>query len=406
MRSWDRAYALRGVGLWRCRVAGGMPNGEGLEVVDERTVRFTLPAPNPHWPKYWAFATNAIFDSQEARRNASDDDPWAVPFLAANPCGFGAFSVQSQDASELLFAPRADYWDGRPGVDNVAYRFAATRNDAIRMFESGEANVLSGLYPAEFNRVRGLPGVRSYVARTNHSTIEMDWESPPFDDQRVRTAVALAVPYDRIIEEAYLGLARRSRSPILDIANDYDEAGWPYDAGRERAAALIREAGAEGVAFDFYADPDAESQVIASLVAGALREVGLRPRVLNLAEAPAGMIAMWLKSECSHGVADAHYDIAHDYDPPRGMFGGRYVRDLEIVNDLKAINALGSSAEKGPGYKALAHKIVALAPSIFLANLTFLAVVREDLDPWVFGGKYQPWQNLLWACGRSVLPDA
>ncbi|MCS7001700.1 MAG: ABC transporter substrate-binding protein [Dehalococcoidia bacterium] len=405
--SWDRAYALRGVGLWRSRIAGGLPQSSGVEVVDRYTVRFTLPGPKPSWPKYWAFATNAILDTTETRKHATVDDPWAVEFLNDTPAGHGPYAVVHRDHHEMRFVARDDYYRGRPGVTAIKHLTASSREEAIRMFEQGEVNFIAGLYPAEFLRLSQLPGVKTVVSKTNHSKIELDWKSPPLDDIRVRHAISYAIPYDRILREAYLGFARPNRSPVLDIADGHDDSFWPYHTDVEKARALLREAGIDGLTLPLHLDSHPESRAIASIVQEALASIGITVTLEPLDGLAYGqMVPMWLKAETSHGIADAHYDIAHEFDPPRGMHGNRFIRDRELVSQLRAIHELPSSATISERYRALQKEIVELAPAIFLAKLCFLIVYRDELDPWLTSGEYVAFQNMLWASARSMLPGA
>ncbi|NIR59937.1 MAG: ABC transporter substrate-binding protein, partial [Gammaproteobacteria bacterium] len=79
---------------------------------------------------------------------------------------------------------------------------------------SGEANMALGLYPEELMRFEGRPEFTTHRVRGNHSTLELNWAEPPFDDQKVRQAVCYALPYERILDRVYGGYARRSHSPI------------------------------------------------------------------------------------------------------------------------------------------------------------------------------------------------
>lgn len=403
--SWDRTYALRGVGLWRSRIVGGLPTSEGVAAADRYTVVFRLPAPKPSWPKFWAFATNCIFDAQEARRRATEQDPWAIEFLSDTPCGFGPFRLERQDRNELVGLARDDYWGGRPGIDRIVYATVASREEGIAQFERGEANIIAGLYPKEFGRLQGRPGVVSVIAKTNQAQIDLDWKSPPLDNQSLRQAILMAIPYEKIVSDVYGGLARVSRGPILDIAADYDAAAWPYTYDIQKAKAMVANANAAGTELELAIGEDAESRDLADVLVDALGVIGLRVKTIPQSEVPAGQMAqMWLVPETSHGIADPHYNIAHEYDPPRGMHGGRYIRDKEIVDRLKAINDNPDPAAKSSDYKRLSRDLVELAPKVFVANLTFLLCYRDDIDPWMTSGRYASYNNLLWAAGRSILP--
>lgn len=403
--SWDRTYALRGVGLWRNRNVMGMPSSDGVRVLDDRTVSFTLPTQSPNFSKYWAFATGCIFDSREARRHASGDDPWATEFLAGTTCGFGPFRLERFDGSELVGVANEGYWGGRPGIDRIAYVRVDARAEAMAEFEQGNLNFIAGLLPAEYRRLAAMPGVASAVAKTNQAQIDFDWKNPPLDDVRVRQAILIALPYSRIIQEAYQGFARPSHGPFFDISPEYDPSYWPYGFDLDRARSLVQEAGAGNATLDLAVGQEQESTAVSTLVVEALAAIGLRVRRIPKESVPPGELAqMWLVPETSHGIIDPQYNLAHEYDPPRGHHGGRFIRDKDLSERLRAIAGLPDAAAKADAYRRLARDIVDLAPKAFLANLTFQLCYRDDIDPWVASGRFAGYNHLLWAVGRSLLP--
>ncbi|MDW8254647.1 MAG: ABC transporter substrate-binding protein, partial [Chloroflexota bacterium] len=173
--AWQRVYALRGVGLWRSRRMAGVQSADDVEALDRFTVRFRTVGPNPEFPQYLIFATNNIVDSQEARRHATADDPWATDWLARNIAGFGAFTLERQTADTLEFRAREDHWAGRPGIARVTQVAIETREEGMRLLERGEANFLLGLYPEELARFAGRPDYRLIRVRANHATLEFNW---------------------------------------------------------------------------------------------------------------------------------------------------------------------------------------------------------------------------------------
>ncbi|MCS7001731.1 MAG: ABC transporter substrate-binding protein, partial [Dehalococcoidia bacterium] len=200
---WERVYHLQRVGYWRSKHLAGLESIDDLTAIDDDVLQFRLSGPNPEFPQYTSFATNNVFDAIEARKHATEDDPWAATWLESHIAGFGAFTLDRQDARTLHFVARDDYWAGRPGVDTVTQIGVDTREEAFRLVERGEANMLIGLYPEELARFAGRPDYQIIRVRANHSTLEFNWLEPPFDDQNVRHAICYALPYERIIEQVY-----------------------------------------------------------------------------------------------------------------------------------------------------------------------------------------------------------
>src|SRR5262249_7977027 len=114
--SWDRTYALRGLGVWRSRWMAGLDSSQDVQPLDRYSLRFSLSGPNPEFPQYLSFATNNIVDSVEAKKHASADDPWTTEWLGEHAAGFGPFDLTREGEDAVRFEARKDFWDGRPEV--------------------------------------------------------------------------------------------------------------------------------------------------------------------------------------------------------------------------------------------------------------------------------------------------
>ncbi len=92
--------------------------------------------------------------------------------------------------------------------------------------------------PAAGVKVASIPGM-------NIAYLALNTLRPPFDDQRVREAVALALDKDRIIASAYAGLATRAETPVPPTLPFHDADLAPRTRDPERSKALLEEAGYE-----------------------------------------------------------------------------------------------------------------------------------------------------------------
>ena len=408
--SYQRVFAFRAVGMWRASTIAGVAREGGVRALDRRRVEFRIDGHNPHLPRFLCYATAAIVDAAEAQRHATEDDPWAAAHLADNSCGFGGFTMTHRDGERLELVPRPDFWAGAPPVDGVSYLTAPSRAEAIALFEGGEANVVAGLYPDEAERLRAAGDVRLLLSRTNHATIEMDRSRPPFDDRRAREAVLRAVPYDRIVREAYGGYAERQRGIYQPNTPAFTEAGWDHEQDAGRASRLLDEAGAVGAEVTFGIpgsdDPgdiaSGESRRIGAIVAAALGAIGLRVRVRHISDLGDGETpGLYLRGDCSHGIADRQYDLGIDFAPPHDM-PGRLFPTPRVSARLRAIRH-AASAEQPALYEALQRELVADAACVPLAGHTYVVAYREGLHPWFLTPEYLPLHCFLWSHARYVI---
>ncbi len=406
--SWERAYALRRVGRWRSRRMAGVAEASDVDVLDERTLRFTLRRPNPEFPQYLIFSTNQIFDSTEARRHATSEDPWATAWLARHPAGFGAFALESQEGDVLEMRARDEYWAGRPGIDSLAQVGVETREQALRMVERGDANLLVGLYPEELARFERRPGYSIHRVRANHSTLQFDFTAPPFDDPLLRRAVCHALPYELILDRVYHGYARQSRSPVTSVSRHHAPDLWAYDTDLRRARDLVAASGyPDGVETELYIDPTYESLRFAEIALPALAAIGVRAeaRLLRWPDPMAaigGRPPMWFLHDCGHALTEARYDLGHDYDPPMGIHGGLVLRDAALARRVEAV-AASEPARQAAGYRELQREILDLAYCAHIAEHETGWVIRGEIDPWVLSEDCLVVKTTVWSTHRNLL---
>ena len=399
-----RSLELRALGRWRLRRIGGLPSPDAIVVTDRYSVRFELARPNPQFPAYLVFPSNLVIDSEEARKHVTADDPWATRWLERHPSGFGAFHLATQADDVIELRAHMDYWAGRPGVDAIVQLGVDSREQALRLFEHGEVNALIGLYPEELARFAGRRGVELRRARYNHSTLEFNFRTPPFDDQRLRQAVRLALPYERIMRDVYGGYGRRSYGPINSCTSLHAQDLGRYETDEAEAQRLVAMSGyPEGVDTELYIDPTPESLRFAEVVRPALTSIGVRTEIRLLRPPPNTVAApMWFKNECSHAVNEPGYELGHDYDSPAGLRDPLWFRDRRWTERLKEVR--GANATEQPRhYYDVQRELLEFAPCAHIAEVETGFVFDERLSGWARGAESMGTRAAIWSGTRSVL---
>ncbi len=400
----QRVFALRGVGLWRLRRLAGINAAEDVEAVDTYTVRFRLRGANPQFPQYLLFASGNVVDSTEARRHATAEDPWATAWLARNACGFGQFAVERQTDDEIQYSARAEHWMGRPGVDSIVQVGVDGREEGLRLLDTGEANMALGLYPEELARYARRPEFTTRKVRANHSTLEFNWVEAPFDDQKVRQAICYALPYERILDKVYGGHARPSHSPICSTSEFHSAEHDPYRYDVERARTLMKESGhPDGFETELWIKPSYESLRFAHIAQQALIPLGIQVDVRLDTQLPFGTkVPLWFKEECGHALYEPMYDLAHDYDPPMGMWGGKNNLDREWTTRIRAVHAADSADQPGM-FQDLQRDLLDFAPCAHVAEIDTGWVFRADVDPWALDPAFLGATTTVWSAHRQIM---
>jgi len=151
-----------------------------------------------------------------------------------HPVGTGPYRLERWDHGSLLvLKANPDYFGGRPAIDEIDIHIVNDQNTLIAMVASHDLDVASQIAPNELPRLRGVAGVRVALARTYvERLVSFNISHPPFDDVRVRRALAMALDRRRIAATAFAGTAIPADSilPPYSWAYTKDNGSPPFDA--------------------------------------------------------------------------------------------------------------------------------------------------------------------------------
>ncbi len=215
-----------------------------IEAVSKYEVRYTLSDANRIFLGALTLHLPAIFDSVEAKKHATPEDPYATKWLALNTAGFGPYHLQTlQGGQQAVFVVNPNYAFKKPyytkmiwrEVPSPATRVALIRTGQVQYAEQIPFQQLTALRADNSVKVESVPGFGG-------ATVRMNPRYPPFDKVKVRQAVAYATDYAAIGEAVFLGQGTRSRSmlnsPIAGAVNAYK-----YETDYNKAKQLLAEAG-------------------------------------------------------------------------------------------------------------------------------------------------------------------
>jgi peptide/nickel transport system substrate-binding protein len=256
---------------------------EGVEVVDESTVKIVLSRPDATFLHVMALNFASVVPSEEAEKHGPD--------FGKNPVGTGAFKLTEWTLGQrLVFERNADYYQaGLPRLDQIVFEVGQEPIVALLRLERGEVDIAGdGIPPAKFLEVKNDPKFKDMIiegSQLHTGYVTMNVKMAPFDNVKVRQAVNMAINKDRIVR-IINGRAVAASQPLPPLMPGYDESykGFAYD--QEKAKALLAEAGfADG--FDtelFVANTDPQPR-IAQAIQQDLAGIGIRAQIKSLAQA-------------------------------------------------------------------------------------------------------------------------
>ncbi|WP_222844489.1 ABC transporter substrate-binding protein [Saccharomonospora sp. CUA-673] len=172
----------------------GMFDLDASTVVDDHTLRLVTHKPFAEVGQALESATFVVPEGTEDFRRPAT--------------GSGPFRMESGDAEAAVLVRNDDWWGTRPPLSHIEIRAIADPQARADAVASGQADVAGSVNPAAARTAEqdGLqlvhrPGVTVYP-------LVMRLDTAPFDDDRVREAIKLAVDREQLLDTVFLGQGR------------------------------------------------------------------------------------------------------------------------------------------------------------------------------------------------------
>ena len=140
-----------------------------------------------------------IVNSRLVKKHATDKDPWGLEYTKQNTAGSGAYKVASWTAGTEVVLERNDAWVGGPlpKTKKIIWRIVPSAGNRRALLERGDADISYDLPNKDFVELKtdGKLTIISTPYSNGIQYIGMNVKNPPFDNLKVRQAVACAIPY-------------------------------------------------------------------------------------------------------------------------------------------------------------------------------------------------------------------
>src|SRR5215470_6081933 len=225
--SLDRAVTVGGFPTFQMG-AGSLTKPEQFVVVDDRTVRVDFLKKDRLTIPDLAVIVPCVLNSELVKKHATDKDPWGMEFTKQNTAGSGAYRVASWNAGTEVILERNDKWVGGPlpKVKRIVWRMVPSAGNRRALLERGDADISYELPNKDFVELKdqGKLNIVSTPFSNGIQYIGMNVAKPPFDNLKVRQAVAYAIPYQKIMDAVLFGLGK----PMFGGSSDtVSRPVWP-----------------------------------------------------------------------------------------------------------------------------------------------------------------------------------
>jgi peptide/nickel transport system substrate-binding protein len=318
-----------------------------------------------------------IYDSVEAKKHATADDPYAYEWLASNTATFGPYTVESFDpGKQVRLVANKNYFRGQPKVANVVIRAVPDAASRLQLVESGGVDITSGL---SFDQQSSLKSSKAAdlqrMLYPSITTFVLNVKVKPFNDVRVRQALSYAVDRNAILQSVYRGFGTAATDFFHDDFGVTGVEGITRDPAK--AKALLAEAGyPNGFPLTLsynVANVGPESEQIAVLLRSQLKEVGVDVKLDNIASGAdfdagkrSGKLTSWLGTSLPL-VPDPAYYLAVFYSTG-GLTNQSGYSNPALDKAEKDILLTPPGADRMAKVKAIDEAMVADMPAVPLID--------------------------------------
>jgi len=285
---WSIERALNVKAAAGVMAVGGLKSADQLKAIDANTFQIVLPAPNRFAVPVFTIPFAAIFNSKLAKQNVTAQDSWASEWLKRNAAGGGAYKLESFRNDQVLLSRNESWVCGeKPAMQQVIFQTVPESATRGALVERGAADIAVEIPPNDFAAIqdRGQARALAIPMPNQMDFMAMNSQAAPFNDVRVRQAIAYALPYQQIFQSVFRGRG----APLFGAKGDPQPAIFPqpsaFNTDPDRAQALLKEAG-QAAGFETsliysigkaaYFDP------LSLAVRDALGKVGIRVNIDRL----------------------------------------------------------------------------------------------------------------------------
>jgi peptide/nickel transport system substrate-binding protein len=244
-----------------------------------------------------------------------------------------------------------DYWDKtrQPLPDRNELKFYEKEEAAILGVQGGEVDVLAQFSPVNGKALLTDQNVQVIELRASqHRQLHMRTDKEPFNDKRVRQAVALLINRDNVVKGLLEGKSDYGNdSPFAPVYPSTDKSVPQRKQDVEKAKALLSEAGKGNLSVELRGWNGFEMPQYAQLVQNDLKDAGI------------GVKLNFTDSATYYG--DAVYGKSPWLDSTFGIteYGHRGVPNVFLDAPLKSDGTWNSAHFKNKDYDKLVNEYVA-----------------------------------------------
>jgi ABC-type transport system substrate-binding protein len=213
---------------------------KSIEAVDQYTVKFTLCNPDPAFLSKVAFAAFGIQSAAYLEKTGGTGD------ILSTPLGSGPYMLKEWVRGDhMTLVPNPYYRGGELKNKELIIRWNKEAAARLLEIQAGTADAIDTPSPDDFDKIKADPNLKLMPRNAlNVFYLGMNNAKKPFDNEKVRQAVAMAIDKKRIVDNYYpAGSSPAEQFVPPALVPGYVEGYKWYDYDPEGAKKLLAEAG-------------------------------------------------------------------------------------------------------------------------------------------------------------------
>ncbi len=335
------------------------------EVLDPHRVRFHLSQP------YGAvLATLAAIGDMVNEKAVTAADP------KLNPVGTGPYQMTEWIKDDHITLERWDkfFKPDKPYLDEVVFRAIGDESVRLTGLQTGELDWIQRVPAQRVSELESASDISSSPGKPYLPDMVMfNCSKPPFNDPKVRQAVAWLIDRDEIVNLVWFGTAVAATEAVSP-PNPWHSGENPYEGGPDpdKAKALLKEAGQENLQITFAGQPQVATQVrTGEVLRSQLAKGGIDMRIQNYEPAQWFEQLATKKYDLTSTYWSATLDPVHLYLPvgySKSPWNFPANKNARIDAALEKFAYTTDEAARKSAYPEVVMAVAEDAPIIFLTN--------------------------------------
>ncbi len=319
-----------------------------------------------------------------------------------NPIGTGPYKLQKfETSSDTLLIANDDYFEGRPKIDTISYKFLPDPTTSFLMLKQNKLDV-GGLTPLQLDRQINDKFKEDYKIIEQpsfaYTYLGFNLKNEKFKDLKVRQALSLAINRKELVDILFFGQAKVATGPFLPRSFAFNENVKAPTQNLQKAKEFLNKAGYnENNPFVFEVVTNTGNDIrvnVAEIMQYQLAKIGVKMNIrvmewqafLNTVVNPRNFEAVILG--WSLALMPDAYPIWHSQSAKKGGFNFVGYENKEVDKLIEEASITIDTQKLGILYQDIFKRITDDVPYLFLYIPNSITVVNskiKNIEPALIG---------------------